>query len=115
VCEKPRIKCAECPNRRFLPVTDQVIRQHLSGHDEFGREFVIGVYPLLPDETCFLLAVDLDGNTWEKDAGAFLETCRRLALPVALERSDRAKADIFGFSLRKQSPRLWREILGRIS
>jgi hypothetical protein len=21
VCEKPRIKCAECPNRRFLPVT----------------------------------------------------------------------------------------------
>ena len=22
VCEKPRIKCAECPNRRFLPVTD---------------------------------------------------------------------------------------------
>lgn len=91
VCEKPRIKCAECPNRRFLPVTDQVIRQHLSGHDEFGREFVIGVYPLLLDETCFLLAVDLDGNTWEKDAGAFLETCRRLALPVALERSRSGK------------------------
>jgi hypothetical protein len=31
VCEKPRIKCAECPNRRFLPVTDDVIRWHLSG------------------------------------------------------------------------------------
>jgi hypothetical protein len=26
ICEKPRIKCAECPNRRFLPVTDDVIR-----------------------------------------------------------------------------------------
>ena len=26
VCEKPRIKCADCPNRRFLAVTDEVIR-----------------------------------------------------------------------------------------
>lgn len=22
ICEKPRVKCAECPHRRFLPVTD---------------------------------------------------------------------------------------------
>ena len=36
ICEKPRIKCAECPNRRFLPVTDDVIRWHLSGHDDDG-------------------------------------------------------------------------------
>ena len=28
VCEKPRIKCAECLNRRFLPITDDVIRWH---------------------------------------------------------------------------------------
>ena len=34
ICEKPRIKCAECPNRRFLPVTDDVIRWHLSGYDD---------------------------------------------------------------------------------
>ena len=37
VCEKPRIKCAECPNRRFLPVTDDVIRWHLSGADAEGQ------------------------------------------------------------------------------
>ena len=30
ICEKPRIKCAECAHRRFLPVTDDVIRWHLS-------------------------------------------------------------------------------------
>src|SRR5258708_36418268 len=46
VCEKPRIKCAECPNRRFLPVTDEVIRRHLSGYDELGRSFTIGLYPM---------------------------------------------------------------------
>ena len=33
VCEKPRIKCAEYSNCRFLPVTDEVIRWHLSGRD----------------------------------------------------------------------------------
>jgi hypothetical protein len=87
VCEKPRIKCAECPNRRFLPVTDDVIRWHLSGCDPEGQPFVAGVYPLLQDETCFLLAVDFDKAGWRDDAAAFLETCRDLNLPAALERS----------------------------
>jgi len=53
ICEKPRIKCADCPNRRLLPVTDDVIRNHLSGKDDDGRDFVAGVYPMLLDETCF--------------------------------------------------------------
>src|ERR671929_24806 len=47
ICEKPRIKCAECPNRRFLPVTDDVIRWHLSGVDDGREPFVAGVYPML--------------------------------------------------------------------
>ena len=87
ICEKPRIKCAECPNRRFLPVTDDVIRWHLSGYDADGQPFVAGVYPLLQDETCFFLAVDFDKAGWREDATAFLEACRRLNLPAALERS----------------------------
>lgn len=87
VCEKPRIKCAECPNRRFLPVTDEVIRWHLSGSDSDAQPFVAGVYPLLLDETCFLLAVDFDKGAWRDDARAFLETCERLNVPAALERS----------------------------
>ena len=87
VCEKPRIKCAECPNRRFLPVTDDVIRWHLSGRDPEGQPFVAGVYPLLLDETCFFLAVDFDKAGWQDDASAFLRACRRLGVPAALERS----------------------------
>ncbi|MCW5556130.1 MAG: DUF559 domain-containing protein [Verrucomicrobiae bacterium] len=87
VCEKPKVKCAECPHRRFLPVTEEVIRWHLSGRDELGRDFVMGVYPMLLDETCCFLAVDFDKENWLADAGAFVETCRSLELPVALERS----------------------------
>ena len=87
VCDKPRIKCTDCPNRRFFPVTDETVGWHLYGRDALGRDFVMGLYAMHCDETCFFLAVDLDGQDWQKDAGAFLETCRRLALPAALERS----------------------------
>ena len=87
VCEKPRIKCAECPNRRFLPVTDDVIRWHLSGRDPEGQPFVAGVYPLLLDETCFFLAVDFDKSGWQDDASSFLSACHRLGIPAAIERS----------------------------
>ena len=87
ICEKPRIKCAECPHRRFLPVTDDVIRWHLSGRDDAGQTFVVGVYPMLLDETCFFLAVDFDKSGWLDDSTAFVETCGRMGLSAALERS----------------------------
>ncbi len=87
VCEKPRIKCVDCAHRRLLPVTDQAIRWHLSGRDEDGRNFVMGVYPMLRDETCFFLAVDFDKKHWQKDALAFLATCLGMKLAASLERS----------------------------
>ena len=87
LCQKPRIKCAACLNQHFLPVTDHVVRCHLSGRDDSGRDFVMGVYPLLRDETCFFLAADLDKAQWQEDAQAILETCRRMNLAAALERS----------------------------
>jgi hypothetical protein len=86
-CEKPRIKCSDCPHQRFLPITDDVIRWHLSGADEQGNDFVIGIYPMLQNETCFILAVDFDGQGWREDVNAFCQTCIGLNVPAALERS----------------------------
>ena len=60
VCEKPRIKCADCHNRRFLAVTDEVVRWHLSGKEPRGKPFTMGVYPMLLDDSCHFLAVDFD-------------------------------------------------------
>ena len=87
VCEKPRIKCSDCPHQRFVSVADEPIRWHLSGQDNEGKNFVMGVYPMLQDETCFVLAVDFDKDGWREDAKAFFETCRHLDVPAALERS----------------------------
>jgi hypothetical protein len=77
ICEKPRVQCAACPNRRLLPLTDDVIRWHLSGCDPDGEPFVAGGYPLFADETCAFLAIDFDKAEWCKDVSAFLETCHR--------------------------------------
>lgn len=90
VCEKPRIRCEDCTRRAFLPVTDEVIRNHLTGvdpQDKSGRDFTIGVYPMLLDETCWFLAADFDKASWQEDTKSFLETCRLFQVPAALERS----------------------------
>jgi superfamily II DNA or RNA helicase len=87
VCDKRAVPCGKCANRRFLPVTDEIIRQHLTGEDDRGREFVMGVYPMLLDETCLFLAADFDKNTWRDDTAAAMDTCRELRIPAAMERS----------------------------
>ncbi|MBF0326335.1 MAG: DEAD/DEAH box helicase family protein [Alphaproteobacteria bacterium] len=87
LCGKPKVKCGDCPNRNFLPVTDTVIAQHLRGEGADGRDFIIGVYPMLADETCWFLAADFDKKSWRDDVAAFLETCRIKNIPAAVERS----------------------------
>jgi len=79
VCEKPRIKCSDCGHRRLLPLSDAVLYDHLTG------KHTIGVYPLLPDDTCHFLAVDFDEAEWKDDVLAFEQSCHDLGVPVALE------------------------------
>ena len=104
ICEKPRIKCSECSHQRFLPVTDDAIRWHLRGQDDHGRDFVMGVYPMLLDESCFFLAADFDKASWQEDAAAFWETCRQMNLPVALERSRSGKGGHIWFFFNEAVP-----------
>ena len=101
------------PAPPFLPVTDEVIRWHLSGRDDDGRDFVMGVYPMLQDETCFFLAADFDKTHWQEDAEAVLETCRRMNLggcsgAIAL-RQRRARLAVLS---RRPFPPRWRAKLG---
>jgi len=76
-----RATCGECTAQAFLPFTDDEIAGHLRGLQ------VMGVYPLLPDETCRFLAADFDEASWQEDVAAFRDTCAALAVPVAVERS----------------------------
>jgi len=67
--------------RTLYAVTDEVIRQHLTGKK------TIGIYPILLDETCWFLAADFDKSTWQEDSLAFLAACQRAGIPAYLERS----------------------------
>jgi len=67
--------------RMLQPLTDDAIRNHLTGKQ------TVGIYPLLPDDTCWFLAVDFDKKSWVIDAAAFAATCRRFQVPLAVERS----------------------------
>jgi hypothetical protein len=62
-------------------LTDEVILSHLTG------EKIIGVYPLLKDDTCWFLACDFDKEGWALDALAFLNVCKDYGVPAYLERS----------------------------
>ena len=79
ICHKPRVKCGDCNQRQLLPVTDQVIFDHLAG------KMTIGVYPLLSDDSCYFLAADFDEADWREDAKAFMESCQEISIPAALE------------------------------
>ncbi|KWN68404.1 DEAD/DEAH box helicase [Burkholderia ubonensis] len=79
ICDKPRIRCADCGHRVLLPLEDQVIYAHLAG------DHTVGLYPLMPDGTCYLLAVDFDEEGWRDDAMAFRQSCEELGVPVSLE------------------------------
>jgi hypothetical protein len=112
VCEKPRIKCADCPNRRFLSLNEAVIRWHLSGRDDVGQPFVAGVYPMRLDETCFFLAIDFDQKSWIDDVRAIVETCREMNLPVALERSRSGRGAHVWFFFAEATPAVVARRLG---
>jgi superfamily II DNA or RNA helicase len=81
VCGLPKVKCGDCTRQAFKPVDDAAVFAHLKGRH------VMGVYPMQDDETCWFLAVDFDKSGWKDDVRAFVQTSRRLELPVAIERS----------------------------
>jgi hypothetical protein len=81
ICGKPKVKCGDCLNRAFLPVTDEIADGHLRGRH------TVGVYPMLADETCWFLAADFDKATWRDDAAAFLQACAARSVSAVLERS----------------------------
>ena len=81
ICRKPIIKCSECPNQGFLPPDEVAIRQHLTGAQ------VMGIYPMVKNESCYFLAMDFDKENWLEDVGAIAETCHEEGVPAAVKRS----------------------------
>lgn len=86
LCDKKNVSCSQCENRQLKPLTDDVLFRHLAGRDEYARD-VVGLFPMLQDETTYILAADFDDDGWQADVTAFCEVCREFDLAPAVERS----------------------------
>ena len=81
ICDKPQMKCSGCINRKYVNLDADAINRHLRGIE------ILGVYAMLPDETCYFLAIDFDDEEWEKDISVLREICMEKKIPFAVERS----------------------------
>lgn len=81
ICNKPKISCSDCNNQNFKVPDKNAIFEHLKGIK------TIGIYPLLTDNTTYLLAADFDKTDWFESIIAFASSCETLKIPYILERS----------------------------
>lgn len=79
VCIKPKGKCSECSHVEYLSYDMNAVAAHLGGG------CVLGIYPLLLDETCRFLAIDFDEERWRDDVRMVADTCQAQGIPCSVE------------------------------
>ena len=97
--KKKVISCAYCSMKKWKAITSDVIFKHLTG------KITIGVYPLLPNDTCRFIVFDFDNhstkseqadfanedNKWKEEVAAFCEICKINHIDSLVERSRSGK------------------------
>ncbi len=72
-------------DKNYLPYSDEQIAKHLRGDQ------LIGIYPLLKDNTSWFIAADFDDAGWENECKVFVNSCNKINIPAYLERSRSGK------------------------
>ena len=92
---KVKIQCSKCKYQQYKPLRGKVLLEHLLGEKLDGSD-VIGIYPILPDETCNFLAFDFDNHgtdkddtstAWMEEADVLRTICRDQKIDCLVERS----------------------------
>lgn len=95
-----KIRCKDCARQSYKRLEKQQIISHLRGDAEDATD-VIGIYPLLPDDTCRFLVFDFDNHEtgaekcdfanadseWKEEVGVLREICRLNGIDALVERS----------------------------
>jgi len=72
---------ASFENKTAIPLTPDVIKKHLAGRD------VVGIYPLLENNTSYFIAADFDGENAFVEGQKLIQICKELNFPAYLEKS----------------------------
>ena len=67
--------------KAYKKLTDDEILKHIQG------EQLVGIYPLLSDNTSWFITADFDEENWAQESVRFLNLCIETGLPAYLERS----------------------------
>ncbi len=82
ICKKP---CRLCSNADYIPLSDELIMDHFRGNH------ILGIYPLLEDNTCRFIAADFDNHNRDRDPlvdiKAYCEACQVQDIPCYALRS----------------------------
>ena len=92
--------CEDCAYKKWSPLNLDLVMAHLRGSKEDGSD-AIGVYPLLPDNTCRFLVFDFDHHekgaekedfanqdeVWRDEVNALRRICEINNVPALVERS----------------------------
>jgi hypothetical protein len=89
-------------------LTDEILIRHFHG------DCLIGVYPLLQDNTCHFLAIDLDKDAWLKEACSLIEVAKAHELTCYLERSKSGNGGHLWFFFNQKTPAWKARQLGKI-
>lgn len=92
-CVAHKYKCDGCPFREFVPLDETAFRRHL---DKDAKETdVIGIYPILEDNTVYFLCADFDDKNcehgYQEDALSYVHICKEWGIPAYIERSRSGK------------------------
>lgn len=93
ICLKKRggkINCLTCPNRDFVPYTGDLIFDHFTKRDKhivWKKDVYLGIYPLLKDTTCKLIALDFDEGNWMDEMLSVYHMAQRYCIESVMERS----------------------------
>ena len=72
-------------NKQYQALSNEQIIKHLQG------EQLIGLYPLLKDNTSWFIAADFDKSNWIEECKDFIKVCTSKKIPAYLERSRSGK------------------------
>ena len=88
-CKAHRYKCEGCAFRDSIPLDDSIIRNHL--HKDASEKDVIGMFPILEENTCFFLCADFDDKNcthgYQEDVLSYVRVCKEWGVPAYIERS----------------------------
>ena len=92
-CIEHKRKCEGCPFREFVPLDETAFRRHL---DKDAKETdVIGIYPILEDNTVYFLCADFDDKNcehgYQEDVLSYVHICKEWGIPAYIERSRSGK------------------------